>query len=57
MPRRQTAGKKLPYMYTQCQSIHCRSVAPLQDTPAVKSTYSVHVETPREISVRVSFDC
>ena len=41
-------------MYTQCESIHCRSVAPLQDTPAVKQTYTVHVETPKEIVVRIS---
>ena len=25
----QTAGKKLPYMFTQCEDINCRSVAPL----------------------------
>ena len=25
----QTAGKALPYMYTQCEDINCRTVAPL----------------------------
>jgi len=35
----QTAGKKLPYLYTQCEDINCRTVAPLQDTPAHKITY------------------
>ena len=29
-------------------------MAPLQDTPAVKQTYTVHVETPKEIVVRIS---
>lgn len=44
----QTAGKKLPYLFTQCESIACRSVAPMQDTPAVKITYdaTVLVDTP-----------
>ena len=25
----QTAGKKLPYLFTQCESISCRSLAPM----------------------------
>ena len=36
----QTAGKKLPYLFSQCESINCRSIAPMQDTPAIKTTYS-----------------
>jgi len=36
----QTAGGKLPYMFTQCEDINCRSVAPLQDTPSNRITYS-----------------
>ena len=36
----QTAGKALPYMYTQCEDINCRTVAPMQDTPANRVTYS-----------------
>lgn len=30
----ETQGGKLPYMYTQCQPIACRSLAPMQDTVA-----------------------
>lgn len=45
----QTAGKKKPYMFTQCESIHCRSIAPMQDTPAVKSTYELEIITPKDI--------
>ena len=29
MTPEQTAGKKLPYLFSQCESINCRSVAPL----------------------------
>jgi len=50
----QTAGKKLPYMFTQCESIFCRSIAPLQDTPSIKSTYTVNTTTIADITTRVS---
>jgi leukotriene-A4 hydrolase len=39
----QTAGKVLPYVYTQCEDINCRSVAPLMDTPSNRITYSARV--------------
>ncbi|KAH9949467.1 hypothetical protein B0H21DRAFT_728077 [Amylocystis lapponica] len=40
---RQTQGKTFPYLFSQCQPIYARSLAPLQDTPAVKITYSAKV--------------
>jgi len=50
----QTAGKKLPYLFSQCESINCRSVAPLQDTPASKVTYSARIVARNEFVVKMS---
>ena len=35
-----------PYMFTQCQAIHTRSVFPCQDTPDVKGTVTFNVVSP-----------
>ena len=50
----QTAGKILPYMFTQCEDINCRSVAPLQDTPSNRITYSANITAPAEFVVKMS---
>jgi leukotriene-A4 hydrolase len=42
----QTAGGKKPYLFTQCQAIHARSLLPCQDAPAAKATYSAAVRVP-----------
>ncbi len=43
LPPSQTLGGKRPYMFTQCQAIHARTLLPCQDAPAVKVTYKAAV--------------
>jgi len=42
----QTAGGQKPYLFSQCQAIHARSVVPLQDTPRIRVRYRAELELP-----------
>jgi len=46
LPPAQTTGKKYPYLFTQAQAIHARSLLPCQDRPGVKATYNAKVTVP-----------
>ena len=45
LDKAQTESGTHPFMYSQCQAIHCRTILPCQDTPAVRTTYSACVTT------------
>lgn len=41
-----TDGQTAPYLFSQCQAIHARSLFPCFDTPGIKSPYNMKVKSP-----------
>ncbi|GAB2276696.1 Leucine aminopeptidase [Dionaea muscipula] len=50
----QTFNKTSPFVYTQCQAIHARSIFPCQDTPAARIRYSAKINIPHRLSAVMS---
>ncbi|OXA59860.1 leukotriene A-4 hydrolase [Folsomia candida] len=50
----QTAGKAHPYVFSQCEMIHARSLLPCVDTPFSKCTYTAEVTVPKALQALMS---
>ncbi len=46
---RQTTGGREPFLFSQCQAVHARSVVPLQDTPRLRIRYRAELAVPRRL--------
>jgi leukotriene-A4 hydrolase len=49
-----TAGRRHPFLFSQCQPHHARSMAPLQDTPLARVTYEAEVTVPEPLTAVMS---
>lgn len=50
----QTNSGKYPFLFSQCQAIHARSMIPCQDLCQVKVTYSANIRAPSQLTVVMS---
>ncbi len=50
----QTAGGRHPFVFSQCQAIHARSVAPLQDSPVARLRYGAALTVPSALAAVMS---
>jgi leukotriene A-4 hydrolase/aminopeptidase len=50
----QTEGKVAPYLFSQCQQIHARTMVPCQDTPIARVAYLAEVTVPEGLTAVMS---
>lgn len=50
----QTAGGRHPFLFSQCQPIHARTLAPVPDSARVRLTYEAAITVPEGLAVVMS---
>jgi leukotriene-A4 hydrolase len=50
----QTHGGKHPFLFSQCQAVHARSVIPLQDTPRLRVKFRAELTIPKALKALVA---
>jgi leukotriene-A4 hydrolase len=50
----QTEGGRHPFLFSQCQAIHARTLVPCQDSAVARVTYHAEVVVPEQLSVVMS---
>lgn len=50
----QTAGQRHPFLFSQCQPHHARTLIPLQDSPRVRVSYTAEVTIPEDLTAVMS---